>query len=714
MAHEPRVNPGYALAQLASALSRGGVDTVRKWQRVLQGMVDGSLDHGSRTPVAATPAWVTLEVARGGFATGAFVAAGPLAPADLFARNLHFLSDAGRAELVALLRSGHYRIDVPEEGALLTIAWLLERDATADAENVLEAIAPFFDRLRFYPVPHTRTRSAAGVVRLQSIADVIDAIRRVRQQSRVVAMNETLSVWNPLYDGAISLFLETVVEGEPCRRWAEDWQLRAQAFLDDYARLRKVHTLSCKPERKNESFARLRAVLAIAADDTTKLSRGDVARVRDILESFVARRGAPGSKRHAILRAKQRDIAAMPTHGTLRRIVLERLAAMPSDEGLSSLDVVSAAVTEDESERFHVPAGARLPDSVPRKLKRALEAPVDELVEQGVIPSPEVLAIVLPQLTSNIRAAALADPESRRLYASIYAAFRRRRSLLLLDLQHQVRIEELPWIAALGNFRTTHASEQRVARDALRDVTTIALTAYPETILPNKLLQELGALAKSAEIDLPIVEELAADIFMGRFTEKFVHAARIAAEVLEGSLYERYYGLSYAEVRGMTTPESLATLCQRLAGADTTKWSVARNGTIIEQQQIVTTHNLATLFARLDLELDVELHDMARRCFTWMARAQEQLHRCDAHTRLVIAKNSAYALRQMLFFLSVARTPPTEVVMWAEGRAAEANAASKEALERIVSGIRFVADGGTFDSRGLAPNGGVRFLGWRA
>jgi hypothetical protein len=302
------------------------------------------------------------------------------------------------------------------------------------------------------------------------------------------------------------------------------------------------------------------------------------------------------------------------------------------------------------------------------------------------------------------------------LYASIYAAFRRRRSLLLLDLQHQVRIEELPWIAALGNFRTTHTSERQVAHDALRDVSTLALTAYPETILPNKLLQELAALAKSAEIDLPIVEELAADIFMGRFTEKFVRAARIAGELLEGSLYERYYGLSYADVRrSITTPEALADLCQKLARADTTKWSVARNGSIIEQQQIVTTHNLATLFVRLDLgaHLDLELHDMARRCFVWICRAQQQLHRCDEHTRLVITKNCAYALRQMLFFLSVARTPATEVILWAEGRAFAATAPSKETLARIVRGIRFVADDGAFDAHGRSPNGGERFLGWR-
>ena len=47
-------------------------------ESVLSGMATGTLAVGSRTPVADTPAWVTLEVAHGGFATGRYVAEGPL------------------------------------------------------------------------------------------------------------------------------------------------------------------------------------------------------------------------------------------------------------------------------------------------------------------------------------------------------------------------------------------------------------------------------------------------------------------------------------------------------------------------------------------------------------------------------------------------------------------------------------------------------------
>jgi len=75
---------------------------------------------------------------------------------------------------------------------------------------------------------------------------------------------------------------------------------------------------------------------------------------------------------------------------------------------------------------------------------------------------------------------------------------------------------------------------------------------------------------------------------------------------------------------------------------------------VIEQQQIITTHNLAVLFDQLDLveSLEHDLDDMARRCFTWICRRQQA--KCDQwHGRLIMLKNTAYAWRQMIFFLSL-------------------------------------------------------------
>jgi hypothetical protein len=113
-------------------------------------------------------------------------------------------------------------------------------------------------------------------------------------------------------------------------------------------------------------------------------------------------------------------------------------------------------------------------------------------------------------------------------------------------------------------------------------------------------------------------------------------AAQAAAPVLAGTLYERYYGLPLERVAALDdiekqrcgTPSSpgFAALCAELAGAtEDDEWSVARHGTIIEQAQILTTHNLAQLVDGLDLvdELRPAFPELARRCFERICTRQQ-------------------------------------------------------------------------------------------
>jgi hypothetical protein len=255
---------------------------------------------------------------------------------------------------------------------------------------------------------------------------------------------------------------------------------------------------------------------------------------------------------------------------------------------------------------------------------------------------------------------------------------------------------------------------------------TLALTAFPQQALPNKLLQEVRALADAAGLGLPITDELAADIFMGDFSEKFLRAARKAAELLAGTLYERYYGLPYARVRqiddvrpsryGTPTSPGFTALCFELAGeaGPAGRRSVARNGKVIEQAQVLTTHNLAVLFDALGLAgaLRPRLEGLALRCFGWVCRRLRQ--KCPAwRPQLRAVKNAAYAWRQMVFFLAVA---PAEAAGAFLGRA---EALLREQPPELQGRLRPALVGLARAARGLpveapAPEEeeGRRFLGW--
>lgn len=753
-------NPGYAFAQLERALRTAVVHPVAAtreralakadaWRAIFGGMRDGTLDVGSRTPVADTPAWVTLEVAHGGFATGRYMAEGSLRaheeawlaslPADAPGEtpreklNLWFLRDEGLRELVAMARSGAYRVDVPEESAWLVVAWLLHVGREVEALEVVEALRPLMHRLRFYPRP-AEPRPSSQTVHVATAGEVARQLWDVRVNPHVATMNATLAVWNPLADRLVTLWLDTV-EGEaprleagavwggwPCRRWPSDWIERRDRWLADFVAAKEAHRFTGKHAHRKSNLRVLLDALERCPHDSGALGGRDVGRIRRALANATLRHGAPSSTSHASLRAEQGAIAARPLHAEVACVVAARLDTKPPESGLPTLDEVLAPVGEGESER--VPAGARVPESCARRVARALDAPLDELVERGVIGSAEVLALVLPQLTASVAAVGIDDPVGRALFAQLYAAFRRRRSLLLLRLDHQVRVEELPWVAALGSLRGSGGDAKAIARETSREATLIALTGFPETLIPNRLVRELRTLSEQAQLDLPLVEEVAADIFMGVFTEKWAAAARRATDALRGTLYARYYDLPERWERepaatrwGKRVSEPFGALCaKRAREAGDSGSFVARNGAILEQAQILTTHNLAVLVDALDLRgaLRERGPDLALRGVRFALVRQAQ-RAPDHHNRLRAIKSSAYAWRQALFFVSILdEGAQRETLAAAEATLAELDEAVRRRLAPAVAGLRWVMSGGRFDESGRGPGGERRWLGWSA
>ncbi len=768
----PRVNPGYALGQIAKALTttqeHEDVETrtraqkkIAKWEGILRGLDTGSLDVGSCTPVKDVPKWATLEVATGGFATGALLAGGPLLEhetkllADLRStagadarRNLNrfHLTDQGLARLQEMLGSGCYDVTVPEEGALLVVAWLVSNGRSDAARDLIEMLAPYFGRLRFYPVPIEQPRRFGTHVFVQDVAATIQNLKRIKPNEHILAQKEAIQVWTPLYDRMVGLFLETV-DGEsprlikdatgngkfpteggwPCQQYPDGWKGRARAVLNECTQMQNLHKRCGRPERAKDSFNQLRDHLHCCVNDPSALTGREVGRIRVILARYVSKHGTPDSRDCRRIREEQTAQADGPTFHEISGVVISRLETHPGDSGLDHLSFVLQPVTEEESQRWRIGAGTAVPESVQGKVQRCLTEVVDVLVERGIVTSGETLARVLPQMTSGLQAAGIADPTLRQLHAAIYRAFRRRRSLLLLNLGKQIAIEDLPWIASIDPFRSDDLTGRDLSRQTLEEVTLLTLTSFPHMIIPNKLLQELKALAKGAGIDLPLVEEVAADIFMGQFSGKFVLAARAAADMLSGTLYARYYGIDYDDVRkirelrgarsswfSFSKPklDPFAEYCSTRAGVEIGGWNPAINGMIIEQQQILTTQNLAVLFGGLGLKMQMEgqLEDMARRCFAWICRRQ-QVNADKWHALLIMLKNTAYAWRQMIFFLSLLPdSRQRKFIAWTNEHLGKQNAEYCTRFRPAMHGLELAVEGRSID--GSTGPDARRFLGW--
>lgn len=637
------------------AIREAALERMERWRQVIDGMADGTLRIGSRRPLVGLPAWVTPRVVRGGFATGKAAAAIPPAEDErLRAQQLgieatrqaifeSWLTPEGLAELEVLLETGAYNVGFPEHAVLLSVAALLRHGANDSVRALLDEVSPLAGSLRFSPYPGAPSPLRPGQVSRWTARQVAGALERARVNPRVAAEREALTVWLPLTDKVVA-FWAGIVEAPTFDDARID---EARTLVADYDRAAQQHTRCRKYRRPGENLPILIDALRQAIDGQ---GTWPPERVRHALSRIEAKRGLPGSKRSDDLRARQAVTASRPLHAEVAVVVADRVARLRGDVGLTDFPAASAPISDNEATDL-VPAGTPLPASVLRTLRLGFVSDLEELITLGVVPSAEVLASLIPQLTAGQVASSADDPLVGALLAATYRAFRRRRSLLLLDLEQQVRFKELPWVAALQGLTASGPLDDPLV--LARRLGSVVLDAFPGTILPNGFIREYGTLLDMAQVRLPLTEELAADIFMGRFAPKFQRAAKVAAGLLRGSLYERYYGIDYTAVLGLPEPDGhgdVGEFDRMVAGDVPAGRSVAANGQIIERQQILTTHNLAVL-VKLGVQPGrnwAELaHHAAGRSFQLLERAR------NSPWPLSAIKNAAYAWRQAVFFLSI-------------------------------------------------------------
>ena len=745
---------------------------IEKWKSVIRNTLGGAFNAGSRTPLVDTPAWVTLAVVTGGYATGEFKAGGMLREHEKLmlaqisglptegvgeARNVlnnYFLSEQGMSRLLDALLAGSYELESEEEAALPTVAWLVQRGYTKHAIDLVNVIEPWFSRLRFYPEIKQQAGRVHGNVCVQNVATTKDKLLSIQPKQNLLVQRETISIWHPVYDRMVQLFLETVkgdfpfiqigedgswinrhagsfnlAGGWPCQYYPDNWHKRGSQLLHEITEKRKSHKLSTWLDRKDDSFYLLRHYLQICVASPQSLNGRDVGRIRLLLARYITKRGVPDSLRHRKVRAAQEQQVSPPAFDVLAKLLCERLQDYPANGGIADVEQILSPVSVDEASQWDLAADVHFPPCLRRKISCSLEASVKILIEKRIIGSGEVLARILPQLTADMIAAGSIDQESQGLLATTYLAFRRRRSLLLLNLEKQVQFRELPWIKTLTSLQKARISDKLLAGQTLTEMAHLNLITFPHTILPNRLLQEFSGLANFAKLDLPLVEEVACDIFMGRFSSKFLQAAKLAGKFLQGSVYARYYGIDYAYVLSIAEQapivkdkkkkiyvpqrDEFAELCEAMAGVRYGR-SVAANGMIIEQQQILTTQNLASLCTQIHIDSQFigEAYLMAQQCFSWVCQ-RLSLKMTDRHTALINMKNSAYAWRQMLFFLSLLEARnQLQFFSWAIEHMRVQDASLQKAFYPAMLGLRLVAEGKELTEEIFAETGARRFLGW--
>jgi len=183
------------------------------------------------------------------------------------------------------------------------------------------------------------------------------------------------------------------------------------------------------------------------------------------------------------------------------------------------------------------------------------------------------------------------------LYGAIYAAFRQRRSLLLLNLEHQVAARRAAVGAALQPFRTrgSRRADARARRwsswSFWRGIVSYVIPAQQAVAGDWRHEQSAGFRCLSSRV---------APTSSWHLFGEFLRAASNGGPRARAFCYERYYDVPAVRVLTLNDLEQKwGVKTSPASPICASSWRVRKrprarpcyNGTILEQEQILTTHN---------------------------------------------------------------------------------------------------------------------------
>eukprot|EP00521_Asterionellopsis_glacialis_P017823 CAMPEP_0195304144 /NCGR_PEP_ID=MMETSP0707-20130614/33944_1 /TAXON_ID=33640 /ORGANISM="Asterionellopsis glacialis, Strain CCMP134" /LENGTH=850 /DNA_ID=CAMNT_0040367869 /DNA_START=60 /DNA_END=2612 /DNA_ORIENTATION=+ len=461
--------------------------------------------------------------------------------------------------------------------------------------------------------------------------------------------------------------------GWPCQIYPQDWDADASRLLHEYYEIVEEQDESVnRGRRHNGTTAKLIGCLKTCVRKGREALTGkQVGLIRVILASCYEKYGVTGSERWELI--SKRLGKTLPKTREYYPILMSKLASHESDAGLPKKTIEDILSMEDCNDDGNIVGelDEAVPKSVRRIVQRAQIGQVKELVGEGLVKSGEILASLVPYIVAESISSQITDIRLRRLCYALYITFERRQSVQLLDSESQLlALEELPWAEPILN--RGYIDELTATRAALEQIVTIELESFPHTIFPNKLLRSMKELIVRGEMHIPLVYEITAEIFEGQINSNFVDAVETAGRVMLDTPYAYYYGLqdlyTHVDSESFVEPAYLLNECIRRANLDYTgesysEYSVEENGRIVEWISIITTHNLASLVYGLDLKDKVEWSLLMIRTWEWIVQngPKDHLDRIDfANIRSTLhqKKNTAYAWRQLLFYLSMVEGDP--------------------------------------------------------
>ena len=584
--------------------------------------------------------------------------------------NLFYTSPEGLKALLEILKTNCFEVSVPEEGALLCFAYLLDHGNVVQANNILKEIKPYFRTLRFYPVLRETPNLPRDTVYLFSARQITESLKKFRSSANVLRQIETIQIWIPLYEKFISIFLDSCTEQVPEIKKNEFGKLLVREgrfvfkkqtktfkfdtkFKDNITQLiaeleqkLTIHFFSKRPKKKNSGLFQISQLARSLVNNGFKLNDLQIHQLNLILARFVSKHGIPGSAAYQRKRERQKYQVKLPPYENFATELTRSLESFTPNQGITSLSSVLSTHSKHDIPKFFQ-----------KKIRKCLAVPIEAIFSKQLIKSIESLTLLTPQLIANTEGAKFADTQLEALILSLYRS----------NLNHQsnrypkhINFAKIPWINALGETtKKNKDASKKAAKEQLKSLVALSIINFPYAPFPNALVRDLRKLFVLADIKAQLIDEVG--LFCNLSSHHLV-AASYAGKLLKGTFYEQYFGISYQRILNLGIPTRRNKQAKLRVFTDICRSHIERDGIkplqfsesyerlLIEQQQILSTQNLALFYLELELDnlLRPHLLRLAKNCLYQTLKKTHQLYGESINVKLADP-----GWRHMIFFLAL-------------------------------------------------------------
>ena len=553
----------------------------------LIGVLTGKFEVGSRKPDMDYPEWTSKKVAPGGFYAGIKY------ELKSDENNVRILNDPKEMLRYSdLIEYIDHNLEGPEPTMIPTIGFLRKNGKIEEANKLEELIRPYVNNIRFYPIEEELMKEKKKPNVFASLETISNFKEWCRNSYiyKLEAEESLINIYkknNDFKNKLIKLFRETTIivndEEWPMQCVSEEWLEKGRELYNS-----------------NKWYLY----------DSFKRKRGSLYNLWSILQNIIQQQRI--ETEFPITRITGKEVRwikiYLEANKNLKYYNIEHLQSKQQEA--QNLLKYLTSINEQHLEKMHYEEIKEKYKDVEHvvfeKLNKCVLYSLEELKELGYVPSSETFVELAQPMEAFLQTIDFDFKEDitveEHLKYLLYKSFKNMRSLLLLNLENQLKINEIPQYNVLCKVykRDSKSSNSLILSKLLLSYYT---EWFPGDIMPNRVVKMFYNLLKSEDKNLGLCEEIACDIFQRRFGEKYDTSLNIAKNNMINTLYSEYFELDDIYKNPLNLTGLSLTLKEKYYGNNNAYWTNS-NGQQIHASMVLTTHNLTQLDRFLD-NLDV-------------------------------------------------------------------------------------------------------------